>query len=202
MATVDLSPTGDTQISASSPDTNVGTNAELNIQYTYRQEARALIKFDLSALTGATIISATLYYTAYNNVSSTATTYLHRILSGNSGWTESGATFNTIDGTNAWAGSAGCQTAGTDFSATAMGTNSSQYTQNTEYSMDLDLAEFNAMVAANYGMVAFINASWTQKKWYSSNSGVPSYRPHLSVTYTTGSTGVPKHFLHYARLRS
>src|SRR5690606_524228 len=100
MATVDLSPTGDTEISSYSPDTNFGTIGELNIQYTNKQAARTLIKFDLSALTGATIISATLYYTAYNNISSTATTYLHRILSGNSGWTESGATFNTIDGTN------------------------------------------------------------------------------------------------------
>jgi len=28
-----------------------------------------------------------------------------------------------------------------------------------------------------------------------------SYRPKLTVTYTTGSAGVPKHFLHYARMR-
>ena len=35
-----------------------------------------------------------------------------------------------------------------------------------------------------------------------SNHATESYRPVLSVTYTAGSTGVPKHFLHYARLRS
>jgi len=29
-----------------------------------------------------------------------------------------------------------------------------------------------------------------------------SYRPTLIVTYTAGSTGIPKHFLHYAKLRS
>ena len=35
-----------------------------------------------------------------------------------------------------------------------------------------------------------------------SERSTESYRPVLSVTYTAGSTGVPKHFLHYARLRS
>ena len=192
----------DTHLIATAADTNYGTSGEFNIQYTGSQHARGLIKFDLSTLAGTTIVSATQYYTAYANVASTATTYMHRILSGNSGWTETGATWNTKDGINAWAGSAGCNTSGTDFSATAIGTNSSQYTANTEYSMDLDVTEFTAMVAANYGCVVFVTASWTQKKWHSSDALTPSHRPRLVVTYTAGSTGVPKHFLHYARLRS
>jgi hypothetical protein len=55
--------------------------------------------------------------------------------------------------------------------------------------MDLDVTEFTAMVAANYGCVVFLTASWTQKKWHSSDAGVAAYRPRLVVTYTTGSTG-------------
>jgi len=36
----------------------------------------------------------------------------------------------------------------------------------------------------------------------SQNHATEAYRPVLSVTYTAGSTGVPKQYLHYARLRS
>ena len=176
----------DTYITSSATNTNYGASSEFNIQYGGGWWGRGLIQFDLSTLAGKTIVSAVQYYTAYANATSTATTYMHRILSGNA-WTELGATYNTVDGTNAWAGSAGCNTSGTDFSATAIGTNSSKYTANTEYSMDLDVTEFTAMVAANYGCVVFVTASWTQKKWHSSDALVASYRPRLVVTYTAGS---------------
>ena len=66
-------------------------------------------------------------------------------------------------------------------------------TGTTYYSLrsSLDVAS-SAPTANNQDYVGFASA----------NHATESYRPVLTVTYTAGSTGVPKHFLHYARLRS
>lgn len=191
----------DTWITSSSPDTNNGTATTLSVYGTNYH--RSLIKFDLSTLAGTTISAATLELTTTNNKYSAVTLYIHRVLVGNAGWTEAGATWNKQDGTNSWAGSAGCSSSGTDYAAaTLYALDPGGDANNQTKSLSLDTTEFTTLVSANYGMLLRIATAFGRKDWHSSSSSTASYRPKLVVTYTEASSGVPKHFLHYARLRS
>ena len=83
---------------------------------------RSLIQFDCSSVpSGATCNSAVMtLYNSFNDVNSTAHT-VYELLSGRSGWTEAGATWNTYDGSNNW-GTAGADNTSSDRSSTALGT--------------------------------------------------------------------------------
>lgn len=92
-----------------------------------------------------------------------------------------------------------------NFGSTGTGTWSAN-TQKT--SSNLSTAWVNKIGTTYYGVVSEEdrnNSAPTASEvieWHSANASTVGYRPFLSVTYTAGSTGVPKHFLHYARLRS
>ena len=95
--------------------TNHGTDTTMKVNNAIGR--RSILKFDLSAIApGSTIQQAilTLYITSAIPDSMWGVD-IARILSANSGWTETGSTWNTIDGSTSWAGSAGCLTGGTDF---------------------------------------------------------------------------------------
>ena len=80
---------------------------------------------------------------------------------------------------------------------------------NTQYtSANLSTAWVNKTGTTRYGLICSNDIAGTPPSGderigvFHSANATESYRPVLSVTYTAGSTGVPKHFLHYARLRS
>ena len=158
-------------------------------------QKRPVLQFDLSTITaGSTINSAALHlFVAAAYEWDGFTLKVHRILSGNSGWTEAGAVWNYKVGTTAWAGSAGCATSGTDYAATAIGSEAIEANEavGTEHTIALNTTEFASMLAANYGMVMFQPAGTRSEYGFdSSDSTTAGERPRLVVDWTaSGITG-------------
>ena len=154
---------------------------------------RGLSKFTLTALEGATINSATLTLRVLTGLSwsSPVTGSWHRILAANSSWTETGSCWNYRVGTTAWAGSGGCSTSGTDYSSTALASITLDDTTwgAGAHNIALNATEFAAMVAANYGIVAFSQTASEQTTVATSDHATTSYRPKLVVDYTAAAAG-------------
>mgnify|MGYP000874609124 CR=1 FL=1 len=188
-----------------------------------------LIRFDLSSISSAaTCSAATLVFTidSVTPQSRTRTFKIYKITDANGDWIEgTGTTAKNAksgeptrvakfaDGsggtTTAWAGSQDLGTAGTDYVNTEL---ANTITLDDSDSVgDTYTFTFNASGlavlqdwfgdATNNGFVCRSGANIVTNL-ATSEHATEAYRPVLTVTYTTGSTGVPKHFLHYARLRS
>lgn len=179
----------DTWLAQDSPTYNAGAHAKQYIDdVSWAGDHRALMKFDLSTLSGATVTSATLSTWSTAVRSGAVTIYCHAILSGNSGWTEGGATWNTKDGSNAWAGSNGCATSGTDYNATAMGScvygdGDAIGTQN-DFTLDTDQVQ-DQVDGDNYGLILFSTSS-SSKEHASSDNATAAYRPNIVIEYSEG----------------
>ncbi len=107
----------DTVIKEGAPTTNFGTDTTIVAAFgSTGNNNDILIKFDLSIIAPGSIIqSVTLTMFVQSNTGDVDNAEVQRILPANSGWTEGGATWNTVDGAASWAGSAGCETSGTDY---------------------------------------------------------------------------------------
>ena len=148
-----------------------------------------LLKFDLSALpSDADIQSVKLYLTRKKLEGDMFTINIHRILPANAQWAEKTATWDTKDGTAAWAGSNGCRTSGTDYSATALYSDiPSDTKKNLPVEFDLNVTEFEAMVAANHGMIVFDTLS-ESNRWVNfslSRDEEEAMWPKLEIEYET-----------------
>ena len=175
----------DTQLRSAFPDTNYGTSVGMYISCNAGGTTwyRILIQFDLTGIpSGSTITTATLsLYLADRD--GTATYAMNRVLAA-AAWTEAGATWNTRDGTNAWPGSAGCNTSGTDYSSTALRSGTLPGTLG-EKSFSLDVPEFTLMWQSNYGLVYGIsNVAAAYNYYYTSDYATAADRPKLVVDYT------------------
>ncbi len=202
--TLTLQPDGtagiDTYVRSGSANTNYATNAVIGFaradgDATY--DSRALLKFDLSSLVGASIVTAKLYVydAAFMDGNYDATYEVHRILLANAGWTETGATWNYANSALSlrWAGDAaanggadaGCSQIGTDYAAAVMGSLAfASYALGKERLFTLDTTEFTNMVNANYGMALVMSASsWQRWGVASSDHATAGYRPKLVVEY-------------------
>lgn len=193
----------DTFININAKNTSYQTSTSLALRnYTSTYEAVIpLLKFDLSTIpAGSTVSSATLSTTRGNNATRTSQVIYHRILSGNDGWIEACTWNYAIPTTQAWAGSAGAMTSGTDYDSAALGTQviTNGELSGLQYDTSLDITEVGYMVANNYGFLAHYYGS-DLVYFASSSDSTASARPKLSITY---SSGVPKHFMHYQRMRS
>lgn len=145
----------DTFISEPHPGVNYGGNAQLRLEWTAAGGNRDLLmKWDLSSIpAGSTIEIATLYLWIESRVGNITDYRITRILSGNSGWTEGGCTWNTQDGANPWAGAVGCETPGTDLAFTHLWSGDpDQGAPPMWWQFDLDVSEFQYLVdKGNYG---------------------------------------------------
>lgn len=185
--TLDLQPDPtagqDTHIRSDFPTTNLGTAVTMEMSTTLR---KVLIKFDLTSIpSDATCDSAT--YTVYNNGGGLNTHTIYSVASGNSGWTEAGATWNTKDGTNNWAGSAGLGTSGTDYETPSIGSGTFNFNPTgipTNFSLTASRVQgWFGSSNTNYGMLH--TSSGGVDFIRSSDYAVdPTLRPKLSVTYT------------------
>lgn len=194
----------DTQLSTSNQDKHYGSDDEMLVD-TSGSTRCSLIKFDVSSIpSGATCDSATLYLynkiTAISNRSDT----VHEILAANDGWLE-GATadpgyglavydHHTEESSGGasdeqdWAGSAGCNTADTDYDSTSLGTIT--YNANdeagTESSCSLTAAaieDWFAPTNENYGLAL----RGQYMGWCTSDHATAGYRPKLVVEYTAAA---------------
>lgn len=146
---------------------------------------RVLIKFDISSIpSNAVCTSAVLGLWGESGISgSTWTAY--SILSGNSTWDEN-ATYATKDGTNAWAGSDGCSTSGTDYNGTSIGS-LTWANNNNEQTMTLTTATVQSWInnsSTNHGILFLSNAVAYNWSITSSDYTLNSIRrPKLTVNY-------------------
>jgi hypothetical protein len=194
----------DTFVTTEAATTNYGTNNQLI--FNNNGSDTSLLKFVLTALSGTTINSATLSFwisdvMGYGAVTLTA----RRILAANSGWTETGATWNyAVASTTRWAGDtgndggadAGCSVSDTDVSSTSMGTidltNTNAGTANQQITITLSASEVSSMVGANHGISvrATTGSFFDYLSLHSSDGSTAGYRPQLVVGYTEAATGL------------
>lgn len=184
--TLTLQPDGtagvDNLLLGSAPTSNQGTNVALGSRADTNQ--RSIINFDLSEVPeGSVCTEATLTLTT--RVGGSAGEHnVNAILVANGTWTESGSNWNTLDGSNSWAGSAGASTSGTDFNDSNMGTFTAGANDgdSNPVTLDCDQVELWFDNAANYGLVLW-NTSGGGDQFYSSDHVTAEQRPKLVVEY-------------------
>jgi len=183
----------DTYTNEAAATTNYATAASFLVQATAGSRKLSLLKFDLAASipAGSEIVSAKLRFYSNGNQTSNRTVNIHPILVANAAWTEAGATWNTLDGTNPWAGDtagnggtdAGCSVSGTDYAATAIGQLFFPANSGAGYKMEtaLDKTAVQAWLdGANYGMALAVVAGVLEMMSSVANEGG---RPELDVSY-------------------
>ena len=178
--TIDISPSADTFVNANGPDNNEGTANYIWVA----GPKNVLMKFDLSAIpSGQVITSAKLKIYVYY-VQSNTTTYVYKETDA---WTETGATWNTTDGTTAWRGQAGGYGIG-------MTPNDASSRLDEVYMPEAHIQWYTWDVtpaaqdwynnpSSNYGLLLERIPYGQGWKGYSREYGDPNYRPVLSVTY-------------------
>jgi hypothetical protein len=178
----------DTMIRANQPTTNYGTEIDIRIgEETGNPNFinRTLIKFNLSALPAdATINSATLSLRATVDAASAATTY--RVYRLKRAWTESGATWNTYDGTNNWQTAGGFGT--DDCEQTDIGSRAFTATETLNQFKDFVLTP-TTKAALDLGNGWLIKADAELNDCYrfnSSDDATGVNRPQLVIDYTEG----------------
>lgn len=180
----DVATSKDTYIVESDPNTNNGTNTQLQPHnYAVGNTRNVLIQFDVSSLSSVTVDSATL---TLRYLSGTGTYYslgIYRLLAS---WTENGATWNSRNGTNDWS-TAGAQGSGTDRAASPTQTVA---INGGDLVFD-DLADdVQAWVdgAANNGWVIDPTTAPNSAyyNYWSSDASNGNDRPKLVIEYTEG----------------
>jgi hypothetical protein len=171
----------DNSLRSGNPNTNYGT---LGYWAVGGGEYVVVAKFNFCSLpSGAVLSSVILSLVLYQTGGADATYFLSRILPANSSWGELTSTWNKRDGVNAWAGSVGCGTSGTDYSATKLwGPADPGIVLGTQI-FNLNLAETILMVANNNGLVHG-RATPAQRFYRSSDYGTAGERPMVTVVYT------------------
>lgn len=114
---------------------------------------RVLIKFDISSISPDAVCTSAVLSLWGESGTAGSTWTAYSILSGNSGWNEN-ATITTKDGTNAWAGSDGCSTSGTDYNGTSIGS-LTWANNNNEQTMTLTTATVQSWInsSVNHGIL-------------------------------------------------
>ena len=173
----------DVHIRSDAPTSNWDGATSLELASTLR---KALISFDLSSIpSDATCDSAT--YTVYSGGGGLNTHTMYSISAANSAWTETGATWNTRDGANNWAGSAGLGTPGTDYEASSLGSGTFNFNPaGTPTNFSLSTTRVKGWFGAsntNYGMlhVSSGGVDFIRSSDYAVDT---SLRPKISVAYT------------------
>ena len=176
----------DTYISEFNPAVNYGGVGQLQIAHGVGNEnIDILMKWDLSSIPkGSTIEASTLYLWIESEVGGAGgiTEYsISRLLSGNSGWTEGGCTWNLQDGINPWAGGAGCEIPSVDLALTNIWNgNPWQGAPPRWWEFDLVVSEVQFMLdKENYGF-----------KIYSVQRAPVANRDH---TYSSAAAANPAH---------
>ncbi|NWK55238.1 DNRLRE domain-containing protein [Verrucomicrobiaceae bacterium N1E253] len=199
-ATTVLTTTEDTYTQQNSSNTNYSTESTFSFGAPGNNQARSMLfRFDASTIASipaADILSVTLELTLQDSTGSRRG-FVGALVDGNADWTNSGATWNTRNGTNAWTGAAGArsrpgdsETLNSSFALTA-----SDALNDTVISIPLSVsgtsyADFSQLFAewndgSNNGLVIY-NADVSPlpsgvQSFYSSEATNAAFRPRLVV---------------------
>lgn len=170
-------------VSGLSAGTNFGGLSTLNIgTLTFFKGLlafyRAILRFDLTALIGASITDATLTLTNHSGNVTGETFSVHRLTQPN--WTELGATWDVYNGSNSWG------VAGGDFVATATQSLTISSVQSLVFDQLKPLVE--DAIQNRGGLLDVLIQSIASSEQqvlvcHSSNASTPSQRPKLVVNY-------------------
>lgn len=181
----------DTMLKANAATTNFGTDVDLEVgELTGNANfiRRVLIKFDLSTLpSDATINSATLSLRCVADLASSATTY--RVYRLKRAWTETGATWNTYDGTNNWSTAGGFHA--DDCEQTDIGSRAFTATETLNEFKDFALTP-TSKGALDLGNGWLIKADTELNDGYrfnSSDQATQANAPKLVIDYTEAAAG-------------
>jgi len=163
---------------------------------------RSLFRFKLNSIpSGATCSAAKITLTVSATYWTACTFSIYQIASANGDWiqgTKSNSEAAVGDptwnykkyATDAWAGSAGMSTAGTDYVDTVIGsyTSSGQMNAGTVFEIPFNATGLNVVKswfgqASNSGISIFMNGTSTSNV-HSKEATTESYRPYLTVTYS------------------
>jgi len=181
----------DTYIDQANPAVNYGGNAQVRVGFTAGAENQdTLIKFDLALIPPGSIIEVatlSLYLEAQSGgAGALGTCRITRVLAA-SDWTEGGCTWNTRDGVNAWAGTAGCETRGVDIVGVDLWSGQPSVAIAAYDDFELDPVDFQAFLdVGNYGF-----KYWSEIRGgdalryvrYTSATGLAAQRPKLYVRW-------------------
>lgn len=185
----DIQTYADTYLSSSAQSTNYGTNTGLAVTKTTRV---SLLRFDLSSISSsATCDSATLTMTIAVAQASACTLHVYRLAAANTDWIETEADWDGKDNSNTWAGSEGCQTSGTDYNATAIGSYSvpASDAAGTAYTITLTASAVEDYFGSTMNLL-LMHETDILKVYAASDHATETYRPKLVVNYTSGSSPV------------
>jgi hypothetical protein len=177
----------DTTLDQNNPTTNLGTDTGLYVgSGAGGNRYRALLKFDLSGIPANAVVSSATLSLYCSGAAGAGTLTIARILSGNSSWTEAGACWNTRDGSNNWAGSAGCSSLMTDYFVVPLYSGDPGTATGDWHTFAFNLGEFSSMRSANCGMLLFLPATPNLWRFYYSSDYVvdAALRPKLTINYT------------------
>lgn len=179
--------TADTWLDNGNSTTNYGTGSDCYVDPDGSDEARALIKFDVSSIPSTALItSATLYL--YSDWwwagTGSGTSYVDKVLRN---WVETEATWGVYSTGNNW-GTAGCKNSSTDYSNTGETSTTIDGTDKW-FSWDVKTIVQAWVNSAenNYGFLIRSNVTNPVYKFNSRTNG--SNPPYLEVVYTIGSNG-------------
>lgn len=187
----DFSGTEDVKIRSITPTSNYGTHVEINAHNNSvpSDVENFLIRFTgLSNITGPVVVSSCtleLYLTL--NFLSAQNADLFRQLRT---WTESGATWNTYDGTNNWAtaGGTGSGDIAASASATTLINATVGYYAFSSAQLASDVQNIINGVASNNGWLGTPNGA-NLGAVFASSDGTDGQRPKLTFTYTASGGG-------------
>jgi hypothetical protein len=177
---VSLDAVADTYINADRPDENKGTVTTLLTKPESSKEKHALLRFDLSSVpTDATLQSADLLLTS-NNSRSNHDVQIRALLTP---FSESGATWNSPDGSARWAGGAAFGTA--DYDDIAYGV-LNPVGGDTQLAVDVTalVGDWHTGSRPNFGLILLAtNVDTGDAKWYSREEEDIEQRPQLTIRY-------------------
>lgn len=151
MSVVTYQTTHDTYINQAATTTNYGTGDSVLVSGYSGNVKKGLVSWDLSAASISKLVGGKLRLYVNSNTVGTITVTVYRLLKA---FGENTATWIKASASADW-GTQGMG-AGTDYSATAMGT-STWTSENAWYDVDItNLGELKSMVADNYGIVAIV----------------------------------------------
>jgi hypothetical protein len=183
----------DTTIRSDQPDTNYATTATLKVGTLGGYAGHGLLQFDLSSIPQSAVVTGgTLsLWVAVDNATASGTLCVYRV---KQNWTESGATWNSYDGTNPW-NTAGAYSVD-DVEQTSIGCKTTTASQAVDSKIDITLSapEIQEMLVGlwtNRGfLLRYVQEGDTNRyEFYSSDEATKTTeRPKLVVNYTVGMT--------------
>jgi len=176
----------DTWINKPTPSNNYASSLELYLHGKSSYDRKAFIEFDCSSIpAGSVATSADLELVIGNqNLGSGVSISAYSLHSNVSDWTEIGLTYDDYKGSSSWPGSAGANTAGTDYEAGSLGSASGPATKDEVITISLSsrVDGWYGVSNTNYGLMLVISGT-AFASVFASDSGTASRRPKLTIEY-------------------